>query len=119
MSDLTPVEQAAADAIRGFEWSDYGLDGVGIAIRNDPDYQQWIPDLAREVVAQAVGAPGERIEWGVRWHGGDVLHGRSGDGGEVYDEGSARATAARYVNAEAVFRRAAGPWIGAAGEVAS
>jgi hypothetical protein len=52
----------------------------------------------------------EHIEWGVQWHGGGVIHGRNDLGREAYDEETARATADRYTNAKAVFRRAAGPW---------
>jgi hypothetical protein len=64
--------------------------------------------VAPLIAAQALRE--ERTEWGVRWHGADVIHGRGGDGQDVHDEQSARAVAEKYASAEAVHRRAAGPW---------
>lgn len=47
--ELTPAEQAAADAVRQFHWDDYGLDDV------DPnsEYAEWVEPLSRAAVAKA------------------------------------------------------------------
>ena len=54
----TPEQVAAAeDAIRTFDFDDYGLDDVFYAIHSAPWAQEWIPALARRVAA-AVTTPG-------------------------------------------------------------
>lgn len=38
-----------AEVLKKFSFSNYGMDDVEFAIREDPDAQEWIPDLAREI----------------------------------------------------------------------
>lgn len=65
------------------------------------------------IAAQELREAEDRIEWGVRWHGADVVRTLTGGVG-LHDEHSARVTAKQFKNAEAVHRRT-GPWIAAAG----
>lgn len=44
-------QQAAEQAIRKFDFSDFGMDGVEIALHEDPEAQEWVPALARAVLA--------------------------------------------------------------------
>ncbi len=46
--------QAAIErAIAEFEFDDYGMDDVSIAISEDPETQEWIPKLAERVAEVA------------------------------------------------------------------
>ena len=42
--------EAVMKAIREFDFSDYGMDGVSYALDADPDAQEWVGDLARAVL---------------------------------------------------------------------
>jgi hypothetical protein len=44
------LQQAAEHAIRHFEFHDYGLDEVDIALHDRPEEQEWVPALARAVI---------------------------------------------------------------------
>jgi hypothetical protein len=46
-------------AIRSFDFGDYGMDNVDIALREDPENQEWVPDLAAAIL-RALGVSQER-----------------------------------------------------------
>lgn len=48
---IDPRQTAAEEAIAAFDFGDYGLDTVDILIREHREYQDWIPALARAVIA--------------------------------------------------------------------
>lgn len=41
---------AVVDAIRKFDFGDYGMDDVSYALETDPDAQEWVGDLANAVI---------------------------------------------------------------------
>lgn len=41
---------AVVNAIRKFDFGDYGMDGVSYALEADPDAQEWVGDLANAVI---------------------------------------------------------------------
>lgn len=41
---------AVVDAIKRFDYGDYGMDGVSFALEDDPDAQEWVGDLANAVI---------------------------------------------------------------------
>lgn len=45
---LTQVE----DVIRTFGWGDYGMHDPEIGLNDDPDAQEWVPDLAVKILAR-------------------------------------------------------------------
>jgi hypothetical protein len=55
VSASAPTNQAALQrtsaAIRGFDFSDYGMDDVSYALETDPDSQEWVTALAAAVLA--------------------------------------------------------------------
>lgn len=36
--------------LRYFDWGNYGLDEVSIALSEYPEYQEWVTDLAAQIV---------------------------------------------------------------------
>lgn len=45
---LTQVEEV----IRTFDWGDYGMNDADIGLHDDPDAQEWVPDLAVKILAR-------------------------------------------------------------------
>lgn len=41
---------AVVNAIKRFDYDDYGMDGVSYALEDDPDAQEWVGDLANAVI---------------------------------------------------------------------
>jgi len=72
-TEPTPAEKA----IKEFPFWNYGMDGVDIALREDPEAQEWVPALAakievavREQVAAELEAAADRGDDGSPWgHG--------------------------------------------------
>ncbi len=63
-------QEAAEKAIRKFDFGDLGMDDVEAALRDDPEAQEWVPALARQVLEavakvsrwQPIDARGQVIE---------------------------------------------------------
>ncbi len=47
--ELTQMQEEIASIIRDFPWNNFGMDDVGYAIEEDPEAQEWIPELARNI----------------------------------------------------------------------
>lgn len=46
-----PVNREAIErAIRSFDFGDYGLNDVDIALHDDPEAQEWVPELASTII---------------------------------------------------------------------
>ncbi|MDQ0791982.1 hypothetical protein [Streptomyces sp. B1I3] len=45
------IQQRVEDVIRDFPFDNYGLNDIDIALNDHPDDQEWVPDLARKVLA--------------------------------------------------------------------
>lgn len=46
-----PVNREAIEsAIRSFNFGDYGLNDVDIALHDDPESQEWVPGLASAIL---------------------------------------------------------------------
>ena len=48
----SPLQQRIEAVIRDFPFDNYGLNDVDIALHNYPDDQEWVPALARRVLAE-------------------------------------------------------------------
>lgn len=48
-----PLQQRIESVIRNFPFDDYGLDDLSCLLEDDPDAQEWVPALARKVLAAA------------------------------------------------------------------
>lgn len=47
--DDSELYESIVQSIKEFNWSNYGLDIVDIGIHDDPEAQEWIPALARNI----------------------------------------------------------------------
>ncbi|MFH8531505.1 hypothetical protein ACH4GE_24180 [Streptomyces tendae] len=47
----SPLQQRVEAVIRDFPFDNYGLNDVDIALHDYPDDQEWVPALARKVLA--------------------------------------------------------------------
>jgi hypothetical protein len=45
------IEERIACVLWKFDWGNYGLNNVELGILDDPDAQEWIPDLSKEIAA--------------------------------------------------------------------
>lgn len=50
-TDDTPLQQRIEAVIKDFPFDNYGLNDVDIALNDYPDDQEWVPALARNVLA--------------------------------------------------------------------
>jgi hypothetical protein len=48
VADMTVQERVEA-VLRDFSWDDYGMDDTAIGLSEDPDAQEWLPDLAAQI----------------------------------------------------------------------
>lgn len=44
-----------AESIKSFTWSNYGMDDVEIALEEEPEYQDWVSDLAAHILHGFIG----------------------------------------------------------------
>ncbi|MGW5175925.1 hypothetical protein ACWERY_16375 [Streptomyces sp. NPDC004082] len=59
-TDASSLQQRVEATIRDFPFGNYGLNDVDIALHDHPEYQEWVPELARAVLkAVAPEAGGE------------------------------------------------------------
>lgn len=52
MSDTTEISHITKVITRcllSFSWGNYGLNEVDIGLQEDPEAQEWVPDLADEI----------------------------------------------------------------------
>lgn len=51
LQTTSPLQQRIEAVIRDFPFDNYGLNDVDIALHDHPDDQEWVPALARNVLA--------------------------------------------------------------------
>lgn len=57
-TDASSPQQRVEAAIRDFPFDNYGLNDVDIALHDYPEDQEWVPALARAVLAASGGGAG-------------------------------------------------------------
>lgn len=46
---MSALDRTISDVIREFDFGDFGMDDVDIALHDDPDAQEWVPALAEKI----------------------------------------------------------------------
>lgn len=54
-SNESPLQQRIEAVIRDFPFDNFGMDDVSFALEDDPEAQEWVPALARKILAALGG----------------------------------------------------------------
>ncbi len=54
-SNEPPLQQRIEAIIKNFPFGNFGMDDVSLALEDDPEAQEWVPVLAKRVLAALNG----------------------------------------------------------------